>query len=645
MEEQVKMLLEPIRLGPLLLKNRIVKSPTGMAYSTRDGDVTQQLIDYYIAQAKGGAGMIIVEAAHVDGRHVMAVHLLRIDDDMFIAGLQRLVEAIHLHDVPVICQLMHVGACSLNPIGPADVPSVGYDGHPVTPKVMTLPEIEETRDLFIAAAVRAKAIGFDGVTVAGGTHYLLGDFASRHYNKRTDKYGGPLENRMRLAIEIIRGIHEKCGSDFPIAYEQNYDVFFPDGFGPEEAVAAGKMLEQEGIAWLDPYQCIYETETLPEGRGEYPRQKKGVFDFTAAVKKEVDIPIAARTFGEEDPVKWEEALQKGQCDFIMPGRPLLADPELPKKVTEGRLEDVRLCIKCNWCQECLNRMIQVTCTQNPEMGREREYAIQRISSPKKVLVVGGGPGGLEAARVAALRGHSVTLMEKKTELGGNMVTASLPIAKEGFMYFVEWGKRQCTKAGVNIKLNREVTPEVVDEVKPDAVVVATGATPLIPDIPGVNKPHVVTAADVLAGKAKVGKKVVVAGGGLVGVETADFITEKKLAESVTIVEMLPEIATDMESFNRAYLVQTIMPGWGVNVLTNMKIEEITDKGVVAVDEEGRRHEIEADTVVLAMGYTSDRTLYEALQDKVAELYAIGDSRKPRKLREAILEGAYIARQI
>jgi pyruvate/2-oxoglutarate dehydrogenase complex dihydrolipoamide dehydrogenase (E3) component len=262
------------------------------------------------------------------------------------------------------------------------------------------------------------------------------------------------------------------------------------------------------------------------------------------------------------------------------------------------------------------------------------------------LIVGGGPGGLETARVAVLRGHDVTVMEKEAELGGNLKIAALPIGKGEFKtYFVDWLESQCKKTGVNIELNKEATPEIVKAYKPDVVIVATGASPLTPDIPGITKPHVVTAVDVLTGKAQIGKKVVVAGGGQIGAETADFIAEKGLAESVTIVEMLPMIAMDMDSMNMSYFMMNIVPKYGLQSLVNMKISEIMDDGLLAIDKDWKQHNIEADTVVIAMGYTSNRAIYDALKGEVPELYIIGDSAKPRKIVNAVHEGAYIARQI
>lgn len=647
MAREIKMLLKPIQVGPLLLKNRMVKSPTWTILCSAEGEVTQRMIDHYINIARGGVGMIMLEAASVDGRHTWVPTQLRIDDYKFLPGLNHLVEAVHQQNVPILCQLVHPGVTGRDPVTPSDVPSKSFGATEWTqPRAMTLAEVEETRDLFIEAAVRAKGAGFDGVTIHTGASYLLGQFLSPRYNKRTDKYGGTLENRMLLCLEIVQGIRRKCGPDFLLGHDMIWDELVPDGAKPEHAIAFAKRLEEEGVTFING-DLIGNSDTfyLPEGRGLCMRQKKGVFDIAGALKKEVSTLIFARTRGEGDPNVWEEAIEKGQCDAVMAARPLLCDPELPKKLSEGRRSDVRLCIRCNHCYENIINGFSVGCSLNPELGREAEYAIQHTDKPKKVLIAGGGPAGLEAARIAALRGHRVMVMEKGASLGGNLVTASLPIGKDGMKTFVDWQEHQCRQAGVKIELNREVTPEVTDEVKPDVVIIATGATPLVPPIPGVKKPHVVLAADVLAGKASVGKRVVVVGGGMVGTETAELIAERGLAEKVTLIEMLPEIAADMDPMNKGYMFLSVIPRWRVEVITNMKIEEITDKGVVAVDKAWKRHNFGADTVVLAVGYTPNQDLYESLKGRVEEIYIIGDSLKPRKLWNATTDGAHVARQI
>lgn len=347
------------------------------------------------------------------------------------------------------------------------------------------------------------------------------------------------------------------------------------------------------------------------------------------------------------PERWEKAIKNGAVDAVRVGRQILADPDVAKKVLENRVEDIRPCIKCNFCIESGGvKSWQLGCGVNYGLGRGEEYAVQQALVAKKVLVIGGGPGGLEAARITALRGHDVTLMEKEDRLGGNVLIASQPIGKEEDLKpFIGWEERQCIKLGVKIELNKEVTVKAVEQLKPDVVIVATGATPFIPSIPGVDKPHVVIAADVLTGKASVKGKVVVAGGGVVGVETADFIIEKGLAQDVTIVEILPAIAQDMDPMNMAYMLMNVIPKIGLKLFTNMNIVEITDKSLVVLDEKWRRHEFAADTVVLAMGYTSSRAIYEGLMGKAPERYIIGDSRKPRRIVDANHEAAYCAQQI
>jgi len=515
---------------------------------------------------------------------------------------------------------------------------------------MTLEEVEQAKDLFIAAGYRAMEAGYDGVELHGSTSYLLQQFSSPHTNKRTDKYGDSVERRSALAREIIRGIRLKCGFNFPIGYTTVPDEQLPDGMRLEEAIEFTSYLVREGIAYVHFLPGTYETFHYEGGRGTCQRQKSGLFDMTKAFKEAFRIPVFARTCGENDPHVWEASIKNGEADAILIGRQMLSDPHVARKVLEGRVEDIRSCIKCNYCYESgVIKKYQLGCSINPELGREREYAISgRVSRAKKVLVVGGGPGGLEAARVAALRGHDVTLMEKEEALGGTILVASLPVGKEILMNFVRWAETQCKKADVKVELGREVTPQLVKELDPEVVITATGATPLIPEIPGIDKPHVVIAEDVLREKARVGKKVVILGGyGQTGVETADYIVEKGLAENVTIVMRSSgkRLAAGMDPVNRAHLMQVIWPRLGIKVVRSTEIKEITDKGVVTMDREWRTNELEADSVVLARGYVPNRRLYEALKGQVPELYAIGDCVKARNIRAAVHEGAYVGRQI
>jgi 2,4-dienoyl-CoA reductase-like NADH-dependent reductase (Old Yellow Enzyme family)/NADPH-dependent 2,4-dienoyl-CoA reductase/sulfur reductase-like enzyme len=627
----------------------MVRSPMWSRTSSVDGEVTQQLLDLYEESARGGPSMIITEAVGVAEPYLWPETQLRIDDVKFMPGLRRLVETIHLNGVACELQLHCAGAFSRNPISPSGVACYGMGrAWYVQPRALNLSEVEEIRDLFIAAAIRAKELECDGVEIHGSTSYLLQQWVSPHTNKRTDRYGGSFENRIQLPLEIVREIRQKCGPSFLIGYSMMIDELLPDGINLEESTPFAKALEREGVDHIALMVGHYETSSLEKGMGRHPRQPKGIFDKGEIFKKLVNMKVFARCMGEHNPIKWEEALEKEQCDVIMIGRPLLCDPELPRKVKEGRPDDIRMCIRCAQCYETgVVKAYQVHCSLNPELCKERDYAITRISSKaKRVLVIGGGPGGLEAARVAALRGHQVTLMEKEAELGGYARIASLPLGKEEIKtFFINWLERQCRKAGVKLELNKKVSVDLVKQFNPNVVIVATGSNPLIPPILGIDKPHVVVAEDILTGNTKVGKKVIVAGGGEVGIETADFIAEKNLVESVTIIEMLPLLGPDMPAMLRTYMLEVILPKWRIKALTNLKIHEITDEGVAAIDKNWNNYKFEADTVVIAMGYLPNNTLGEALKEEVPELYMIGDCVKPRNILHAVHEAAYVARKI
>jgi len=644
-------LSKPIKIGSLTLKHRMVMGPMWTRYCTIDGEVTQQMIDYYTARAKGGAAMIVIESTTVDRRYGWTEATLRLDGDELEPRFHSLVEAIHLNGSAALVQLVHVGAFSANPVSPSGVPSIKLGGTGVfTPRAMRLEEIEETREKFIEAAVRAKRAGCDGVLIHGNTAYLLHQFVSPYTNKRTDKYGGSLENRIRLPLEIVRGIREKCGYDFVLGYELVCDELLPGGITYEQSIPFAKALEKEGVDYLDiaigTYETFASTDKSP-GQSKYTRF--GEWEHTQVFKKEVKIPIVHRTHGDYDPFSWEKHIEAGHADFIQAAKPLLCDPELFNKILEGRIEEIRFCTVCTHCLDVgVIGHQMVECAINPETGRERDYAINPASKIKRVLIVGSGPGGLEAARVAALRGHNVTILERNSEIGGNLRYIKELIDHEPYGSFLEWEIRQCKKAGVNFELNKEVSNNYIQEFKPDVVILATGAkNRIIPNIPGINLPHVVIPEDVLIGKVSVGKRVVIIGGNRIGVDLSYTLRKKNIAEQVTIIEekSVPSIGYDMEVMNMAMMTMCLLGKLGVRGLTGCKIEEITNKSVKIITPEGKKMEIEADTVIVCYGYTSDSSLYEELKKHVKELYAIGDCVKVRKIRDAVHEGAFISRQI
>ena len=651
MEERFRLLSQPMQVGSMQLKHRMVMGPMWSRMSTVNGEVTQQMIDYYAARSRGGAALVIIEATMVDSRYGWPQPTLCIDNAKYLPGLSRLVEAIHRNGAAVFIELVNIGAHSADPISPSGV-SVMLHGATgvVQPRVMSLKEIEETRDKFVAAGVRAKEVEFDGVLIHGATAYLLHQFRSPFFNKRPDQYGGSLENRNRLPLEIVQGLRQKCGREFIIGYDFVADDFMPGGVTMEQSLSFARGLEQSGVDYIDLMVGTYETMAVDErSAGTLKYGPKGMWEYTAQFKKAVKVPVFHRAMMDYDPDSWEKHLQKGDGDVIQLAKASLSDPEVFNKVLEGRLKDIRPCTCCVHCTDRgVIRQFQVSCVTNPELSREREYKIQPAPKIKKVLVVGGGPGGLEAARVAALQGHQVTLLEKEEELGGTLGIMSLCIGNEIHRDFRDWLVRQCGEAGVHFELNKEATVSLIEEVRPDVAILATGAPiPVIPEVPGISKAHVAGVKDVLTGKVKLGERVVVLGGNRIGADAAYTIAKRGWAKKITIIEPkdVPSIAYDMETMNRARLVITLLPKHGIQALTKTQIEEIAEGHVIVRLPEGKKQKIEAETVVLAMGFTPANSLYEGLKGKVPKVYRIGDCVKARAVVDAVHEGACIARAI
>ena len=652
MNTRFSKLAEPFKLGAIEAKNRIWFSPVWTRFATVHGEVTQTLVDHYTARARGGVGLITQEATAVDSRHVWNEPEIRVSASMYAPGLHKIVEAVHRYDVPIICQLHSSGMFGTDPISPSGVPAYDFGlSRYIQPRVLTLTEIEEIRDLFIAAAVRAKTIGYDGVELHGATAYLLEQFLSPHNNKRTDKYGGSLENRILLALEIVRGMREKCGPDYVLGYTSVDDDALPDGIRSEETLVFAQELERAGLTYFDlQIPGTYETFHYGEIAGLVRKQKSGMFDIAAKYKDVLNIPVTCRSCSNTNYDEWEESIAKGKVDAVRAGRPLLADPDMAGKILDGRSEDVRRCLVCNEClQTGVFDIWACNCTVNYGLGRGEKTNVNGpgVAVPKKVVIIGGGPGGLEAARVAALRGHTVMLLEKQPKLGGEVKIAALSLDKEALMSLIYWQEKECKKLGVTIKLNQEATRDFVKDLEPDVAIVATGAVPHKPAIPGVGLPHVVTADLVFAGKVSVGEKVVIAGGEMIGIEIADFIIQKGLAKDVTIIDRGPmeEIGEGMPGIDLAYWMRNVFPHLGLKIVTDMQVDEITEKTVVALDKRWRRHSFAADTVVLALGYRPVNDLYNALKENISEVYLIGDARQPKNIMSAVHDGAYFGERI
>lgn len=639
---QFKKLFEPLYIGKMKLRNRIVMAPMATDYATVDGFVTEQLKDYYEARAKGGAGLIIIEATCVDfpeGRGL--IRELRVDDDSYIRGLGELAQAIQRHGARATLQLLHAGReakkfiTHIQPVAPSPIPSPGGD----QPRELTIREIQVIVERFAKAAERAKRAGFDAVEIHGAHHYLFAQFLSRAANRRQDAYGGSLQNRARILIEVIRAIRGSVGGDYPILCRINSEDRVGDGIAAEEMREVAPMIQGAGADAI-------HVSGWPPGIVRFPPMAEppgNLLPLAEGVKKVVTIPVIG--VGRITPEVGEQAIRENRVDLVAIGKALIADPDLPNKVASGRLNDIIPCIGDLHCHrtaaDWLNPDRHLHCTVNAMTGREREYALSPAKKGKNVMVVGGGPAGMEAASVAALRGHRVTLYEKSGRLGGQLLLAALPPYKDRINTLTEYLERRLRQLAIDVQLHREVTSRLVADLKPDVVVIATGGSPSAPKIPGIDRSSVVFATDVLSGRATTGSKIVVIGGGLVGCETAEFLAEK--GRKVTIVEMLEEMAVEFTSLVRMPLLQRLASK-GIDMLTSAICEEITNKGVT-VTKEGKRQNLEADTIVLATGMTANRELVEQLRGKVPEIYAIGDCVEPRRIPEAIADGARVGRAI
>jgi len=636
-------LLEATEIGAVELRNRIVMPAMVTNYANADGSVSDRLVNYYAERAKGGVGLQIVEATAVNPVGLRNAARLCVSHDKYVPGLATLTRTIHEYGGKCALQLSYAGRQGHKVLtGKQTVaPSIVRDETTgESPAELTIEEIERIEDAFAEAAARAKKAGFDAVELHGAHGVFINQFLSPHSNKRTDKYGKNLEGRMRFALEIVERARERVGRGFIINFRLGALESFGDGLTIEDSKRIAKRLEEAGIDAINVSKGGGLSASLVSTSPMYAPHVNLV-PLAEEIKKVVNVPVIVS--GGITPEMGEDILQAGKVDLIAMGRALIADPDLPRKLVDGSLEDVRRCIRCNdGCIDRIRRGAPVECSVNAVVGREAEHRLTSAPKPKKVLVIGGGPAGLEAARVAALRGHQVTVYEKGNRLGGHLIEGSRPEFKADIRPLIDWLSTQARKAGVTVELQQEVTLETVQEMRPDVVITSTGSAPMIPKIPQIENPIVVTAIDALLGKVKIGKEVVVAGGGSVGCETALFLAED--GRKTTVVEMLPDILIDMESESQTVLREQLAQK-GVKWLTDMKIVEIMNEGVIAVDKRGQKHVIKADNVVLAMGQKPSRELHETLKGQVPELHAIGDCTTPGRIIQAIQQGFRIAYQI
>jgi 2,4-dienoyl-CoA reductase (NADPH2) len=656
-------LFESIEINSLEVKNRIYLPAMHLGMAD-NFEVTDQIVEFYAERARGGAGMITVGYATVDDLSGNTTNIGAHKDE-FIPGLERLSNAIKDNGARSCVQINHAGRYNFSffldgkqPVAPSAIASRMTRE---TPKALEADDIHQIIDNFAQSALRVKKAGYDAVEILIGTGYLISEFLSPLTNQRTDEYGGSLENRMRFGLEVMKAIRIQVGDDYPVIVRMNGNDFMPGGQGRDElreyAIA---LVEKAGVDAL----CInvgWHEARVPQITAAVPR---GAFAYLArGIKEVVDVPVIA-SHRINDPDTARELIADGMCDMVAMGRSLIADPYLPVKSKEGREEDILHCIACaQGCFDNLFKLKHVECLCNPRAGYECNGECTIAETPKKVMVIGGGAAGMSAAIAASGRGHDVTIYEKSDELGGQLFLAAAPPGREEFAELAYDLETQVYTKNVNIILNQSVDDALIDQEKPDHIILATGATPLSPPIPGAELPHVVQAWNVLADDTYTGQRVVIIGGGAVGVETALLLAEKgtlsadvlkflfvnkaetpevlyKMAtrgtKQITIIEMIDAIGKDFGKSTRWGMLQDVKR-YGVESKLTSKALEITPTGIKIETPQGIE-EIPADTVVMAAGSKSVNELAAVIEEKKIPFDMIGDAGKIGMAFDAVHQG-------
>ena len=631
------------RLKHLVFKNRIVMPPLASFLLENNGRISDQTIEHYRRRAAGGPAMVIMEACSVSDDGVVSSHQARISHDSFLDGFSKIAQAIKSEgSIPAI-QIHHGGrqipprVIKKKPLAPSPLPCPAIRAE-VEP--MTVGQIQDMVQNFVIAADRARKAGFELIEIHGAHGYLINQFLSRFSNIREDEYGGDIHGRARFAREVVEGVRGCLGEDFPLSFKISAQEFVPNGLTVEESVEILRIMIEAGI---DAIQVSAGNDATPEWISQPMFMEKAcLVDSAARIKQALGIPVM--TVGRiNSPFIADDIIAKGKADLVCIGRGLLADPDMPLKAQAGRFDEIRRCIACNTCMESIFKLGRIECLVNPTLGKEKEMAIVPAARPRRIMVVGGGPAGMNAAWVASKRGHQVDLFEARSELGGKLIPGSRPGYKNELKSLIRFQRNQINNNGVKCHLGREVTPAVVREYEPDVVIIATGAQPLIPDVEGIDQDIVVTFEEVLTTDQCPAQKTIVIGGGHTGCEIALHLAER--GGRVTIVEMMPQIGKLLEAMTRKVMLAKLREN-KVDLLPEHRLIRVSDDGVwVESTADGNERFLPAEKVVIAMGAQPNTRLYDQIKDAGLEIHQIGDCLEPRNAKAAIHEAARIGRLI
>lgn len=642
-------LFSPGRIGSLEVPNRIVFAATSSELADKDGFVGDDVVEYYAERARGGTGLIIVEATYVEQEGKRLHHNAMLHHDRFIPGMRKIVRAVHAEGAKIALQLNHGGreltpaVSGSVPLAPSPLPSqfTGV-GDAVVPKELTAPEIERIIACFADAAVRAREAGYDAVELHGAHGYLIGEFLSPEANRREDEYGRDTKGRARLCVDLVRAIKARLGAGYPVIVRMNGCDHVPGGLELEEAVEIAALIEAAGADSISvsggvhasrPYMVV---PGMSVERGCYAR-------YSDAMRRRLEVPVM--TVGRiNTPELAEEILARGQADYICLSRALIADPFFPAKARSGRVETIAPCIACNECIATVHRHKGLACTVNPMVSRELELKPLIAAKParKRVAVVGSGAAGMSAAVTAARRGHDVHLFEKEARVGGQLLLAYQPPHREEIENALRYFKSELARLGVSVTLNKSFSLDDARALEPEAIIVATGAAPLRPSVPGADLPHVMTGWRVLAGLEETGKTCVVVGGGLVGMEVADHLAEQ--GKTVVLIAR-SELLKKAVHADRVYFVDRIA-ALNIEVLTHTRLLAVGSSWVEIEPENRIRRKLEGvDSVIFCTGYAPRKAETVALESLGVPVYYAGDVLGSRKFFQAIEEGTMTALKI